>query len=37
LIDLYAFEYDVLDAGRVDELRRELAALAEAGRSGQEA
>ena len=24
LIDLYTFEYDVLDTGRVDELRREL-------------
>jgi hypothetical protein len=37
LIDLYTFEYEVLDTGRVDELRRELAALAEAGGSGQEA
>jgi hypothetical protein len=34
LIGLYTFEYDVLDTGRVDELRR---ALAEAGGSGQEA
>src|SRR5262245_51320719 len=31
LIDLYTFEYDVLDTGRVDELRRELATLQEAG------
>ena len=37
LIDLYTFKYEVLDTGRVDELRRELAALAEAGGSGQEA
>ena len=37
LIDLYTFEYEVLDTGRVDELRRELAALAEADGSGQEA
>ena len=36
LIDLYTFEHDVLDTGRVDELRRELASLAEAGGSGQE-
>jgi len=31
LIDLYTFEYEVLDTGRVDELRRELAAFSEAG------
>jgi hypothetical protein len=37
LIDLYTFEYDALDTNRVDELRRELAALEEAGGSGQEA
>lgn len=37
LIDLYTFERDVLDRGRVEELRRELALLAEAGGSGQEA
>jgi len=37
LIDLYTFEYDVLDTRRVDEVRRELAALSEAGGTGQEA
>src|SRR5262249_52967578 len=37
LIGLYTFEDDVLDTGRVDELRRELAALEEAGRNGHEA
>jgi hypothetical protein len=37
LIDLYTFEYDALDTNRVDELRRELAALEEAGGSGREA
>lgn len=37
LIDLYTFEYDVLDTNRVDELRRELATLEGAGGSGQEA
>ena len=38
LMDLYMFEGRVLlDARRVDELRRELAALEEAGGSGQEA
>src|SRR5215813_14183829 len=31
LIGLYTFENDVLDTGRVEELRRELAALPEAG------
>ena len=31
LIDLYTFEYNVLDTGRVEELRRELAAFPEAG------
>ena len=37
LICLYTFEDDVLETGRVEELRRELAALAEAGGSGREA
>jgi hypothetical protein len=37
LIDLYTFEYDVLDTNRVDELRRELAALPEAGGAQPEA
>jgi hypothetical protein len=37
LIDLYTFEYDVLDAGRVDELRCELAAFPEAGGDHREA
>lgn len=37
LIDLCTFEFDVLDTGRVVELRRELAALAEAGRSRRKA
>jgi len=37
LIDLYTFEHDVLDTGRVDKLRRELAVLAEAVGSRQEA
>jgi hypothetical protein len=37
LIDLYTFEYDVLDTGRVEELRRELAASPEAGGAQREA
>ena len=37
LIDLYTFEYDVLDTGRVDELRGELAAFPEAGGAQREA
>ena len=37
LIDLYTFEYDVLDTGRVEELRRELAAFREAGGAQREA
>jgi hypothetical protein len=37
LIGLYTFEYDVLDTGRVDELRRELAAFPEVGGAQQEA
>jgi len=37
LIDLYTFEDDVFDANRVDELRRELAALPEGGGATQEA
>ena len=37
LIDLYTFEYDVLDTGRVEELRRELAAFPEAGGAQREA
>jgi hypothetical protein len=37
LIGLYTFEYDVLDTGRVDELRRELAAFPEAGGAQREA
>jgi hypothetical protein len=37
LVDLYTFEYDVLDTRRVDELRRELAALPEAGGAEREA
>jgi hypothetical protein len=37
LMDLYTFEYDALDPRRVDELRRELAALPETGgAAGQE-
>ena len=36
LIDLYTFEYDSFDPHRVDELRRELAALTETGGTGQE-
>src|SRR5262245_51944850 len=36
LMDLYTFEYDVLDTGRVDELRRELAAFPEAGGTERE-
>jgi len=35
-MDLYTFEYDVLDTGRVDELRRELAAFPEAGGTERE-
>ena len=34
---LYTFEDEVFDTGWADGLRRELAALAEAGGSGQEA
>jgi hypothetical protein len=37
LIGLYTFEYDVLNPGRVDELRRELAAFPEAGAAQGEA
>ena len=37
LIDLYTFEYDVLDTGRVNELRGELAAFLEAGGAQREA
>jgi hypothetical protein len=37
LIGLYTFEYDVLDTGRVEELRRELAAFPEAGGAQPEA
>jgi hypothetical protein len=37
LISLYTFECDVLDMGRVDELRRELAALPQAGGVQREA
>jgi hypothetical protein len=37
LIGLYTFEYDVLDTGRVEELRRELAAFPEAGGAQREA
>jgi hypothetical protein len=37
LVDLYTFEYDVLDPHRVDELHHELDALPEGGGSGQEA
>jgi hypothetical protein len=37
LIGLYTFEYDVLDTGRVDELRRELATFPEAGGAHREA
>ena len=37
LIDVYTFEYDVLDTARVDELRRELAAFPEAGGAQREA
>jgi len=37
LIGLYTFEYDVLDTGRVEELRRELAALPAAGGAQREA
>jgi hypothetical protein len=35
LMDLYTFEDDVLDSRRMDELRRELAALPETGRGEQ--
>ena len=37
LIGLYTFENDVLDTGRVEELRRELAALPAAGGAQREA
>jgi hypothetical protein len=37
LIDLYTFEYDVLDTGRVEELRRELARFPEADGTEREA
>ena len=37
LIGLYTFEYDVLDTGRVEELRRELATFPEAGGAQREA
>jgi len=37
LIDLYTFEYDVLDTARVDELRGELAAFLGAGGAQREA
>jgi hypothetical protein len=37
LIDLYTFEDQVLDAGRVDELRRELAAFVQTGGAQREA
>ena len=37
LMDLYTFEYDVLDTGRVDELRGELAAFPEPGGAQREA
>jgi len=37
LIELYTFEYDVLDTRRVDELRLELAAFPKAGGAQQEA
>ena len=37
LIGLYTFEYDVLDTGRVEELRHELAAFPEAGGAQREA
>jgi hypothetical protein len=37
LIDLYTFEYDVLDTRQVEELGRELAAFPEAGGAQREA
>ena len=37
LMDLYTFEYDVLDPRRVDELRREAATLRQAGGAEREA
>ena len=36
LIDVYTFEYDVLDTNRVDELRRELAAFPDTGGAQRE-